>query len=369
MTISTETITKVLELYTAYFNRAADKAGVEYWLSEMENNNWSLDQVAQSFAQSSEYQALYGRLNNTDIITKIYNNLLNREPDQAGLDYWASELESGAISVDKALVAIVNSATETIDGIAKNPEDKSIVDNKSAVSQYCYNNDINDNDISLENITTDSSSVDSITSSIDTTSNSDEQQSETNIGIGYPIYLKISETSEDLNDDYTGTTNYTYTYDSSTGYIISTSEWGSVSHQKYNTYGNMTEEISYENDVISSITSIEYNQKNQITQLVNASYEDGEKSGETTTTYLWTDNEVSFTLEGLFFTPTSLGTPLNDLGTDPLVLKVDYEGNGTYDEATYYTYNENGYEVQEEYDEDLDGTMDSITTYEWTLFS
>ena len=48
-----------LKLYTAYFNRAADKAGVDYWLNEMDVNGWSIDDVAATFAQQAEYTDLY----------------------------------------------------------------------------------------------------------------------------------------------------------------------------------------------------------------------------------------------------------------------------------------------------------------------
>jgi hypothetical protein len=167
MAISSEMQTQILELYTAYFNRAADRDGVDYWLGEIENNNWSVEQVAQSFADSSEYRSIYDGLSNEQVIDKIYNNLLNRSPDDAGLEYWVGELDSGNISVNAALLAIVNAATETENGVAKNPEDKAVVDNKSAVSQYTYDYNVNDNSISLATITSDSSSVDVITDSIE----------------------------------------------------------------------------------------------------------------------------------------------------------------------------------------------------------
>lgn len=153
---------EIMELYTAYFNRAADKAGVDYWANEMDANGWTLDQVAQSFADQPEYQAIYGNLTNEGTIVEIYKNLLNREqPDAAGLAYWEEQLDSGAIQISNMVQAIINGAQGS---------DIAIIDNKTAVSQYAYNAGLEATDaktISLENITADPSTIASAKAAID----------------------------------------------------------------------------------------------------------------------------------------------------------------------------------------------------------
>lgn len=146
---------EIMELYTAYFNRVADKAGVDYWANEMDANGWTLDQVAQSFADQAEYQAIYGNLGNEGTIVAIYENLLNRAPDAAGLAYWKEQLDSGAIQIDQMVQAIINGAQGS---------DIAIIDNKTAVSQYAYDAGLEATDgktISLENITADPTTIDS----------------------------------------------------------------------------------------------------------------------------------------------------------------------------------------------------------------
>ena len=43
-------------------------------------------------------------------VTKVYNNVLNRGPDAGGLAYWSGELQSGHVSKDSFLLAILNGA-------------------------------------------------------------------------------------------------------------------------------------------------------------------------------------------------------------------------------------------------------------------
>jgi hypothetical protein len=54
----------------------------------------SLAQVAQSFVNSDEFRALYGaQPSNAEILTRYYQNVLHRAPDQAGFDYWLDVMD------------------------------------------------------------------------------------------------------------------------------------------------------------------------------------------------------------------------------------------------------------------------------------
>ena len=62
--------------------------------------------------------AFYSSVANTnDFVTKVYNNVLNRTPDQAGLNYWVNQLNNGSVSKDSFFLAVINGAyapTESI---------------------------------------------------------------------------------------------------------------------------------------------------------------------------------------------------------------------------------------------------------------
>ena len=111
MAITAEMRTSVLELYTAYFNRAADAAGVDYWTNEMDTNSWTLDQVAESFADQTEYTTAYAGMTNAQIVDAVYTNVLNRTADAAGAAYWVAELE-GTMPVKNLIQAVINAANK-----------------------------------------------------------------------------------------------------------------------------------------------------------------------------------------------------------------------------------------------------------------
>jgi len=82
-------------IYKAAFDRTPDKEGLGYWIKQMDQGV-TLNQVALSFLQSSEFQTLYGKdLSNTDLLDHIYRNVLHRAPDKDGFAYWMAQLDKG----------------------------------------------------------------------------------------------------------------------------------------------------------------------------------------------------------------------------------------------------------------------------------
>lgn len=216
----------IMQLYTAYFNRAADKLGVDYWANEMDTKAWALDDVAKSFADQPEYTELYAGKPNAEIVALVYTNVLNRTADTAGAAYWEAELDSGAVTVPQLIQAVVNAATEMVDGAYVHATDAAIVNNKTAVSQYCYDNNVNatgNEAIYLSTITTDSSSVSSIqsiASAFIDSSNSNTQsaiyhkswsiQDTDYYEIGDNLLFEVNYDTNDVNPNYY-LSNYTIT--------------------------------------------------------------------------------------------------------------------------------------------------------------
>ncbi|MDD2712561.1 MAG: DUF4214 domain-containing protein [Simplicispira sp.] len=89
----------LVRLYTAYFQRLPDYQGLMYWFDQMYPGSGStgnsLGQVSQAFAQSSEFVATYGPLDNAGFVTRVYQNVLGRAPDAAGYTYWVGRLNAG----------------------------------------------------------------------------------------------------------------------------------------------------------------------------------------------------------------------------------------------------------------------------------
>jgi hypothetical protein len=98
-------------LYQAAFNRTPDKAGLGYWIGQMDSGAENLNHVAAGFVGSAEFQKLYGvTISNNGYLTALYSNVLHRTPDQAGFDYWNERIQSGMTRGD--ILASFSESTE-----------------------------------------------------------------------------------------------------------------------------------------------------------------------------------------------------------------------------------------------------------------
>ena len=130
--------TKVIELYVGILGRAPDYAGLTYWTDSIEQGNLSLENARAAFATKDqpEYWNIYGGLSNTALVEKVYNNFLERSPDQAGLDYWVSELDSGKIQPDFMVNAIINAVQSSQTNSDQTLTDAQVLTNKVSASRY-----------------------------------------------------------------------------------------------------------------------------------------------------------------------------------------------------------------------------------------
>lgn len=97
----------IQNLYIAYFNRPADKAGLAYW----KDANLSILQIAQSFSEQKEYVTAFAGFTAEQTINALYSNLFNHKADADGLAYWSGQIKSGKVSIGAAAIAILNGAT------------------------------------------------------------------------------------------------------------------------------------------------------------------------------------------------------------------------------------------------------------------
>ncbi|MCB1332884.1 MAG: DUF4214 domain-containing protein [Roseivivax sp.] len=87
---------QVLRLYQATLDRAPDVGGFRSWTVALESGAQTLDQVATGFVASAEFQARFGAPDNAGFVTLLYQNVLGRAPDAAGLAGWTARLDGGA---------------------------------------------------------------------------------------------------------------------------------------------------------------------------------------------------------------------------------------------------------------------------------
>jgi Ca2+-binding RTX toxin-like protein len=86
---------QVYRLYLAALDREPDEVGFANWVAALANGT-TLAGITTGFVNSTEFQARYGVLNDTQFITLLYNNALDRAPDSGGLAHWVGALAGGA---------------------------------------------------------------------------------------------------------------------------------------------------------------------------------------------------------------------------------------------------------------------------------
>ena len=88
------TVAPVVRLYFAAFNRIPDYPGLTNWVNAY-RAGMPLTTIAQAFVDSLEFQLTYGNLDNTQFVTRLYHNVLGRDPDSGGLANWVNALNGG----------------------------------------------------------------------------------------------------------------------------------------------------------------------------------------------------------------------------------------------------------------------------------
>ena len=142
---------QVAAVYVAYFGRAPNPAGLDFWVSELQtalaqgtdNNGTALADIASAFASDTdpgEAIAQFPFLAEPEsadaavietFVTKVYQNLFNREPADAGLAYWREavrDLIEGPGFVGNAIIDIVSGAQRSDAG-----DDRGAIRNKIEV--------------------------------------------------------------------------------------------------------------------------------------------------------------------------------------------------------------------------------------------
>ncbi len=127
--LSAKAFESFIELYIAYFNRAPDAVGLNFWGTAFANGT-SLEEMATLFIDQDETLAAYpsGTSNNVFAET-VYNNVLGRTPDPAGFDFWVDQLDSGNVSRDQFIL-------EVLRGVQPGTPDRSYLDTKVDLGAY-----------------------------------------------------------------------------------------------------------------------------------------------------------------------------------------------------------------------------------------
>jgi len=193
---------QVAELYVAFFDRAPDSAGLDYWVA----SGLPIEDISASFFDQDETKTAYpDTMTNAEFVDTIYVNMFNHNADPDGLTYWTNELESDSITRANMILAIANGALGT---------DQTILDNKTEVGLYFADAGLDDTDDAttvMDDIDETAASVSLAKQEVDTLAPSE------GIGKTYVLTTGVDtvtgttadDTIKALVDGTAGTTTYT----------------------------------------------------------------------------------------------------------------------------------------------------------------
>jgi len=122
---------QVQELYIAYFGRAADPEGLNFYAGSLSRGETTIEDIASSFSNAKEAQSIVV-LSTADFLNVMYQQAFSRAynsaPDKDGL-FWANAIDTGATTKVLAMVQILKGAPRQSDD-AKAVENKVNIANK-----------------------------------------------------------------------------------------------------------------------------------------------------------------------------------------------------------------------------------------------
>ncbi len=110
----------VFRMYDAAYGRRPDD-GLDWWVAQMEGG-MSEEAVAEAFLASPEYEEIYGENpSDAELIDALYENVLDREADAAGREFWLDQLAGGLEQDDMLLIF-----TESPENIAAHADEMDV---------------------------------------------------------------------------------------------------------------------------------------------------------------------------------------------------------------------------------------------------
>lgn len=87
-------IEPVARTYQAALGRTPDTGGLRYWVGRSAAG-LRLAGIAEAMSSSPEFARRFGGLSDRGFVAQVYRNVLGREGDPAGIDYWTRRLRTG----------------------------------------------------------------------------------------------------------------------------------------------------------------------------------------------------------------------------------------------------------------------------------
>ncbi len=117
----------IQQFYVAYYGRPADPAGLEFWATQLDTAGGVLTAVLDAFGTSAEATTRYGTGTNDAKVTNLYQQILGRAPDTEGLRFYSDNLTNGTFT-------LATVAKRIVDGIPAGSTDATTLANKTTMA-------------------------------------------------------------------------------------------------------------------------------------------------------------------------------------------------------------------------------------------
>ncbi|MFK7838000.1 MAG: DUF4214 domain-containing protein [Sulfitobacter sp.] len=110
---------QVYRLYQAAFDREPDAEGLGFWIDVFDRDAVDLLAMSQEFIESDEFTLRYGantELTDEAYLTALYNNVLDRDPDQASFNFWSDQQAQGISRAD--IMLYFSGSVENVGNVA-----------------------------------------------------------------------------------------------------------------------------------------------------------------------------------------------------------------------------------------------------------
>ncbi len=108
MAITNEMRTQASQLYVGLFGRAPDAEGLEFWAKELDSGKSVVDVANAMFATEPARLYYTDDITNQQIITNFYQQVLGREPDAGGLEFWTQKLDTPGATPGSVIAEMID---------------------------------------------------------------------------------------------------------------------------------------------------------------------------------------------------------------------------------------------------------------------
>jgi len=125
------TVSQIQEIYIGLLGRAADAEGLAYWQAEIDGGVLTIEELRANIVnEQAEYASGLGTLSRAQLVNTLYNNLFNRDAEEAGLEYWVNG-GGASVNADQLVLALSDGASAS---------DTLVLDNRTTAATYYTNN-------------------------------------------------------------------------------------------------------------------------------------------------------------------------------------------------------------------------------------